>query len=245
MVGSWKQRRHAEGNLYSLLLSKKMRVIKMRRTIIASIILAGISFNPVMGAQMAIWDFGQSSGYYTEAPTAENVVGTPTIVLSGGLINANGKNGVAYLDAAGVSHIAGQAAGWDDVKVDGPDAELDVTINTAGWQDISVRFDYKAWDPTTTSFDLDYRLSETAEWGSILDNQTIIADKVFHSFAFSFAGDIDNQSFVQFRLNDLDKNGNKDFAFDNLEFTGTPIPEPATILLLGLGIAAVRRNHRK
>jgi hypothetical protein len=222
-----------------------MRVIKMRRTVIASIILAGISFNSAMGAQMAIWDFGDSSAVYTESPTAENVVGTPTLVLSGGQKDPDGKNGVAYLDAAGISHIAGQAGAWEDVKVSGLDAEWVVTINTTGWSGISVRFDYKAWDPTTTSFDLDYRLSDAVDWSEILGDETIIADNAFHSFAYSFANTVDNQSFVQFRFNDLDQNGNDKFAFDNLEFAGTQIPEPASILLLGLGVAAVRRNHRK
>ena len=108
-----------------------------------------------------------------------------------------------------------------------------------------MRFDYKAWDPTTTSFDLDYRLSETDDWIEILNNQSITADKAFHSFSYTFAGDIANQAFVQFRFYDLDENGNKEFAFDNLEFSGTQIPEPATILLLGLGVSAILRKRVK
>jgi hypothetical protein len=222
-----------------------MRVVKMRRTIIASIILAGISFNSAMGAQMAIWDFGPSSGYYTEAPTAESVIGTPTLIIDGGQKDPDGKNGVPYLDAAGVSHIAGQAGAWEDVKVSGADAEWIVTIDTTGWEGISVRFDYKAWDTTTTSFDLDYRLSEADDWSDIFNEQTITANNAFHSFAYGLASYVDNQSFVQFRFYNLDRYGNDKFAFDNLEFTGTQIPEPASILLLGLGIAAVRRSHRK
>ena len=191
---------------------------------------------------MAIWDFGDSSAYYSEVPTAENVIGTPTLVLSGGEIDLNGKNGVAYVDIAGVSHIAGQAGAWDDVKVSGPDADWIVMINTTDWEDIGVRFDYKAWDPNTTSFDLDYRLSETAEWVEILNNQVITADETFHSFSYSFASNIANQSVVQFRFYDLDENGNGKFAFDNLEFAGTQIPEPATIILLSVGCLLLRRK---
>jgi hypothetical protein len=218
----------------------------MKRLISAVLVFSVIIITSANAAQqMAIWDFGSSSDYYTESPTAENVVGTPTLSLSGGLKDTNGKNGVDYVDIAGVSHIAGQAAGWDDVKVDGPDADWIVTINTTGWQDISVRFDYKAWDPTTTSFDLDYRLSETGSWVEILNNQVITADKAFHSFSSILPGNIDNQSFVQLRFYDLDENGNKEFAFDNLEFAGTQIPEPATIALLGLGISAILRKRVK
>lgn len=218
----------------------------MKRVIVALLVTSVISITSANGVeQMAIWDFGDSSGYYTEVPTAEYVIGTPTLLVDGGQKDPDGKNGVAYVDVLGVSHIAGQAAAWDDVKVDGPDAEWIVTINTAGWQDIGVRFDYKAWDPTTTSFDLDYRLSDTDPWLEILNNQIITADKAFHSFSFSLPGDIDNQSFVQLRFYDLDENGNKEFAFDNLEFSGAQIPEPATILLFGLGVSAILRKRVK
>ena len=219
----------------------------MKRLIPAVLAISLIITSANAAQQMAIWDFGSSSANYTELPTAENVVGTPTLVVWGGEIDPDGKNGIEYVDIAGVSHIAGQAAAWEDVKVSGDDAEWDVTIDTTGWESISVRFDYKAWDSTTTSFDLDYRLSDTAEWVSILDNDTIIADSAFHTFAYSLASidAIENQSFVQFRFNDLDENGNGKFAFDNLEFSGTQVPEPATITLFGLGITAIIRRRRK
>jgi hypothetical protein len=218
----------------------------MKRLVSAVLVISVISITSANAAQqMAIWDFGQSSAYYTEVPTTENVVGTPTLAISGGQKDIDGKNGVAYVDIAGVSHIAGQAGAWDDVKVTGLDAEWVVSINTTGWEDISVRFDYKAWDPTTTSFDLDYRLSETAEWIEILNNQAITADGAFHIFSSTLPGEICNQSFVQFRFYDLDEFGNDKFAFDNLEFAGTQIPEPATIALLGLGITAILRKRGK
>jgi hypothetical protein len=218
----------------------------MKRIVAAVLVISLISITSAKGVgQLAIWDFGASSDYYTEVPTAEDVIGTPTLLVDGGKKDLNGKNGVAYVDVLGVSHIDGQAAAWDDVKVTGLDAEWIVTIDTTGWEDISVRFDYKAWDSNTTTFDLDYRLSETAEWVEILDNQTITADETFYSFSTSLPGDVDNQSFVQFRFNDLDENGNDKFAFDNLEFTGTPIPEPMTILLLGFGAATILRKRGK
>jgi hypothetical protein len=205
----------------------------MKRFISAVLVISVIGITSTNAAeQMAIWDFGGSSAYYTELSTAEYVVGTPTLSLSGGEIDLNGKNGVAYVDISGASHIAGQPGAWGSVKVDGPDAEWDVTINTTGRENMSVRSDYKTWDSTTTTFDLDYRLSETAEWVAILDDQTITADSTFHAFAYSLAGiyTIENQSLVQFRFNDLDKNGNGKFAFDNLKFAGPQILEPATAM---------------
>jgi hypothetical protein len=38
--------------------------------------------------------------------------------------------------------------------------------------------------------------------------------------------------------------GNGRFIFDNLELTGTPIPEPCSIILLGLGSIALMRKRR-
>ncbi len=219
----------------------------MKRLISAVLVISVIGITAANAAeQLAIWDFGDSSAYYTEVPTAENVVGTPTLVLSGGEKDLNGKNGIAYVDIAGVSHIAGQAGAWEDVKIsEGADADWIVTINTTGWEDISVRFDYKAWDATTTSFDLDYRFSETAEWAEIFNNEIITADGAFHSFSYALPGNISNQSFVQLRFYDLDELGNDKFAFDNLEFAGMEIPEPATIVLLGLGISAILRKRAR
>ena len=220
----------------------------MRRIIVAFLLLGIGVVSASASQQMAIWDFGPNAAGYTTNPTAEYLVGTPTLVLSGGTLDPDGKDGVAYTDAAGVSHAVGQSAAWDDVKVSSsPDAKWIVTLDTTGWTDISVRFDYKAWDSSTTTFDLSYQINNSGTWVSILDDQTIIADKTFHSFSYSMASidAIENCSSVQLKCSDLDKHGNNQFAFDNYELTGTPVPEPATIGLFGLGITAIIRRRRK
>jgi hypothetical protein len=43
-------------------------------------------------------------------------------------------------------------------------------------------------------------------------------------------------------MNDLDEYGNDKFAFDNLQITGTAIPEPITMLLLLAGAGILRRQ---
>jgi hypothetical protein len=46
---------------------------------------------------------------------------------------------------------------------------------------------------------------------------------------------------VQFRINDFNENDlNGDYWQDNIQMTGTP--EPATLLLLGLGAMLMRRK---
>ncbi len=236
------------GFLYARRISQRqLRAITMKRILSLTLMIFGISFNSSAAVeQLAIWDFGPDGGY-TETVTAENVIGIPTLELMGGEIDADGKNGVAYTDIMGIFHESGQAAAWEDIAVSsGPDAEWIVSINTTSWQGISIRFDYKAWEPGTTSFDLDYRLDEGAEWSEMLNNQAIIPDGSFHGFAYSLSNSVENQSFLQLRFYDLEQgDGNGRFAIDNFEITGTPIPEPATILLLGLGTVAAVHNRRK
>jgi hypothetical protein len=220
----------------------------MKRLISAVLVVSVIIITSANAAQqMAIWDFGPNAAGYTTNPTAENLIGTPTLVLSGGTLDPDGKDGIAYTDLSGILHAAGQSAAWDELKISGDNAKWITSIDTAGWADIIVRFDYKAWNSKTTSFDLDYRLSDTATWTSILNNQTIIADGNFNIFSYSLASidAIENQPFVQFRCNDFDNKGSGKLAFDNFELSGTLIPEPATIALFGFGITAIIRKRRK
>jgi hypothetical protein len=219
----------------------------MKRLILAVLVISAIIIISANAAQqMAIWDFGPDANHFTTAPTAENVNGTPTLVLSGGTLDPTGKNGVAYTDAAGVLHAAGQTGGWDEIKISGNNAKWIVTLDTTGWTDIALRFDYKAWKATTNSFDIDYRLNDTDAWTNILNNTPIVGDSTFHSFAYSLAGisSINNQSVVELRFNDFDNKGSGKLAFDNFELTGTLIPEPATIGLFGLGVTAIIRRRR-
>ncbi len=218
------------------------------KKIVVALVLSGIGVVSAFGSQqMAIWDFGPNAAGYTTNPTAENLVVAPTLVLSGGTLDPDGKDGVAYTDAAGILHAAGQSAGWDEIKVSGDNARWIVTLNTTGWTDIALRFDYKAWSSKTNSFDIDYRLNDTDAWTNILNNTPIVGDQTFHSFAYSLAGldAIENQPVVELRFNDFDNNGSGKLAFDNFELTGTQVPEPATIGLLGLGITAIIRRRRK
>jgi hypothetical protein len=214
-------------------------------------VLLGIGVISASGSQqMAIWDFGPNAAGYTTAPNAvsANLIGTPTLVLSGGTLDPDGKDGVAYTDAAGVSHAMGQSAAWDEIKVSGDNAKWIVTLNTTGWTGIALRFDYKAWSSKTNSFDIDYRLNDTDAWTNILNNTPITGGSSgFLSFSYSLASltAINNQPVVEFRFNDFDHNGSGKLAFDNFELTGTQVPEPATIGLLGLGITAIIRRRRK
>jgi hypothetical protein len=65
---------------------------------------------------MSVWDFGPDSDHYTLVPQFEFVSGVPTLTAGGANYDDNGGNGVAFTDAAGNFHDAGQALHWNDVS---------------------------------------------------------------------------------------------------------------------------------
>jgi len=190
---------------------------------------------------MAIWTFGPDAPHYTLDVTEEYVPGIPTLTVIGGEYDPDGKNGIAYRDSRETVYPGGQAVAWEDVSAASPnlDAEWTVTINTTGWRNIRLRWDYFS-DNTggnlgPTTFDLDYRVGDGA-WVQVLNNEPIIRDDTWHDFTSDLAGEtaIENQLLVQFRVSDLDRfDEDGDFRFDNFEVTG--VPEPCSIALLGLG----------
>ncbi len=197
------------------------------------------------GKVLAVWDFGPSSAFYTTDPAYFNLAAKPTFLMTGGDIDANGKNGVDFTDADGVFHTAGQSAAWDDVNKSGTDndAALTITLNTTGWILQGLRWDYRS--EKATSYDLDYRLSETATWISLLNNQPITADDAFHAVTIDLSpsAELSNQPFVQFLISDLDEGpGNDKFFLDNLQFTGVPEPATMSLLLLGAAFGLRRRS---
>lgn len=224
----------------------------MRKVIVlmALMLLPALS-GPVNADLMAIWDFGPNQAGYTQDVTAENVVGTPELSLSGGDYDTDGKDGVVYTDAAGTWHSVGQAGAWGNVTAD---SQWIMMINTTGWEDMTIRWDYRSentvgdlGDLGPESFDFDYRVGGSVDWTEILNNQSITRDYNWHEFSYDLSAisAIENQPLVQFRVDDLnqgDESGGN-FMFDNLELTG--VPEPCSVALLGIGaLMALTRKRR-
>ena len=223
------------------------------------IALGGIVFLLVLGSSasadplMAVWTFGPNSTNYTLVPQYEYVQGTPVMTAGGADYDADGGNGVAFTDAAGNSHGAGQALHWSDVsKSGGNDAYIIIAIDTTGWQDMSIRWDYFS-DNTGTKkgpvrFDLDYAVG-SGDWINIVNNYVITRDDAWHEFSYDLSSltAINNQSSAQLRVNDIKEDTSKDGDYwqDNIQLTGTVVPEPISIAFLALGGIALLRKRPK
>ncbi len=185
------------------------------------------------GDQMAIWTFDDldevCSG--TElVPTSSQVRGFPVLQQFFQEIDDNGKGGTAYTDNESVSHPAGSAIAWNDIKGDGDDAELWITLSTLDWSDIVVRFDYRIDDDNSNdSYDLEYSIDGGYTWTRPINNQTLTDDDNWHieSIDLSAENSLENQPCVIFRFSDFDNDGNNEFRFDNIELIGTQnAPDP-------------------
>ncbi|MES2574714.1 MAG: choice-of-anchor D domain-containing protein [Bacteroidota bacterium] len=192
---------------------------------------AELSFTTLaqLGTQMAFWNFGSSAGTYTNTVTSETVTGTPTLILTDGTIDTDGKEGVAYTDITGTSHVRGQAAGWTDIKSSGAGDAI-FTINTTGFNDITLKLDYKG--TSVTSMDVEYSVDGGNNYTQYFNNTTLIANRLDANYNWntfrvdlSSVAAIENVSSVMFKLNDFDQNGDNEFIFDNVEIIGVPIVE--------------------
>jgi hypothetical protein len=222
------------------------------------IALGGVFFllalsSRVNASLMAVWDFGPSPAGYTLAPQYEYVSGVPTLAAGKASYDIDGGNGIDFIDAGGNSHAAGQALHWNDVsKSDGNDAYIIVTIDTTGWQDMSIRWDYKSDNSGGSQgpvrFDLDYMVG-SGDWVNLLNNQGITRDGLWNGFSYDLSSltAINNQPLVQFRINDIKEDDIKDGDYwqDNIQLTGTAVPEPLSVVLLALGGAVLLRKRQK
>jgi len=178
---------------------------------------------------MAYWDFGPDSGY-TEEVLIDNIADAPVVVFWEGEKDFNGKAGVSYVDQAGTPHPSGRAAAWNNVNAC---SELIITINTTGWSELVLRWDYFSENTDIdnlgpSTFDMDYRVGETGDWVELLNNEPLTRDSNWHGFTkdLTAVDAVEDQPFIQLRINDLargDESGGT-FKIDNIELVGLPMP---------------------
>ena len=184
-------------------------------------------------------------------------------------------SGAAFVDAAlGINAEAGRAIKWDDVAKSGDnDAELFLSFSTTGFEDIQITFDILGNDGDgITRYDLKYDTNSLedieflAEDSNDVEVSTMIkdfaggnstdfannVDIITSATAFSRTTldlstfiDVNNQSTVAFRIDDIREND--DITFDNFLVTGTSIavPEPSSAALAISACAGVLLRRRR
>ena len=206
-----------------MIMKKKQSVWAFGIVLVCLILSSG----SVFGELMAFWNFGADTDSYTLEATKDNFLVTePVLFVSGGDLDGNGKGGLAYTDSEGQFHAAGRAVAWDDIRINnGQDAEWVLAIDTRGWKDLKIRWDYRSEE--AVDFDLQYRTSLTGEWVQFVTNKPLIADDLWNELScdLSSAAVLNNQPTLEIRLEGIENRGNNKYRFDNLELTGTPDPE--------------------
>jgi hypothetical protein len=130
--------------------------------------------------------------------------------------------------------------------VDDGNQEWVLSIDLTGYQDLSIRWDYRSTSFGPNAAVLDYKVGN-GSW-TTLENLSFVRDAAYHSYTrgLSSVVTIEDQPSVQFRLSGFTGgSGRGTYRVDNLEITG--IPEPAAIGLIGMvgvGLLFVRRIFR-
>ena len=218
----------------------------MRQCFFASLMCLVALGTTARAELITVWTFGPNAANYTLVPQVD-ATASAVLTAGGGSIDATGGNGVAFTDANGNTYVAGQALHWSDTTKSGGDAYITITVNTTGWQDLDLRWDYKSKYDTSkgkggpVQWDLDYDIGNG--WDSIVNNQQVTCDSNFHSFDIDLSGftDLNDCGSVQIKLHNPKEGTLKDGDYweDNIQLTGTPVPEPATLSLLALCAAAM------
>jgi len=198
---------------------------------------------------VAYWDFGPDSSGYTENVAIDHANGTPSLTgMSDGTgYDSNGQPGVAFTDAAGTNHVAGQALAWGSGVNDG-NQEWVLSIDLTGYHDLSIRWDFRStvtYGPTNAV--LEYKVG-AGSWAAI-ETLSFPRDATYHAYEkdLSPITAINNQASVQFRLSGFSGgSGSGTYRTDNLQLSA--IPEPAVmgfVGLVGLAFLATRRFLEK
>ena len=189
-----------------------------------------------MEAQVLFYNFNNLSGGTTSA--SESLLNqTPTLSLSGADLVAAGQAGVAFTDESGTAHAAGLAAAWSS-GIDAPGGNsFRMHLDTTGYENFVVRYDYRSTSSGSPSAALSYRLGDSGAFTPIT-SQSFTRDGTFHSTSvdLSALSSIENVSNVSLLWELAPGSGSGTFRVDNLQLSGAAVvPEPREYALVAGG----------
>lgn len=139
----------------------------------------------------------------------------------------------------------------------GNDALIYITLDTLGYEDLSLRFDVEGTPgDLPTSYDIYYRVGGSGTWfrDAAQNNigitfqpySPVDPDNEFHiGSPQSLNAALNNQAVVEIIINDFAEAGNNEMELDNFEIVGTAVPEPSSgLLALLAGVATFVRRRR-
>jgi hypothetical protein len=201
-------------------------------------------------AALMLFNFNGPSGGFTTAVTENQMAGTPVLTLQGVDVLPDGQPGVAYTDVSGTTHPSGKAASWGSGINDSGGNSITLHFDATGFQDFSLRYDYRSTSAGCPSAAFQYQVGDTETWIPWGTDTSYTRDAAFHAVSASLTSltSLNGASSVGFRWVLAAGTGTGTFQLDNLQLTATAVPEPrayALVVGLGLGVFAGYRHRRR
>ena len=252
------------GNIYRKVLSERKVLPILFKTVMSVAIISAV--NVANAKLLALFNFNDmaTNNDGTTLATVDHLAGNPTLTLvedSALLADLNGQGGSAYTDEEGTLHASGMAAAWTtgilNTSIDPNDTWL-LELNTTGYRDLMLRFDYRLTDSVFSGDTLLGPTQLTVEWaaggGGYNAIQTFVLNRnnAYNAFSLDLSGITALQNATDVKLRGIWSNdGSETIAggtapsvrMDNLEVTG--VPEPASVaLLVACAVAAIAARRR-